>query len=189
MEDLVSGIKKGNVKMFRVFFDAFYPVLCVFATRYMKNHEACKDVAQEALFLYWEKHQDFARLNQVKSFLYITVRNRCLNQLKREKINQHFLSVAAREQAESYEEAIIEQETYRLVHEAVARLPARMKSIIELSMDDQTNAAIARELGIADGTVHALKRSAYQKLRERLQGVGHRATTAPRERGRRDDPS
>ncbi|MDR1274513.1 MAG: sigma-70 family RNA polymerase sigma factor [Odoribacteraceae bacterium] len=161
-------IKKGNIETYRIFFEDFYPVLCAFAFQYIKDVEQCKDISQEALLLYWERRRDFDQLFQVKSFLYVTARNRCLNLLKREEVNRNFLQESFREGEPFYEENLIEQETYRLVRQAVKALPPQMRAIIEHAMDGLTNPQIAQEMGISEGTVHALKKTAYRKLRERL---------------------
>jgi RNA polymerase sigma-70 factor (ECF subfamily) len=169
MQHVVSEIKRGNVDTYRVFFEGFYPVLCVFASRYVKNREQCKDISQEALLLYWERRRDFEQLFQVKSFLYTAVRNRCLNLIKREEVNRHFLRESGREGEAFYEENLVEQETYLLVRQAVEALPPRARAVIEHAMEGLTNPRIAREMGIAEGTVHALKKAAYRALRARLR--------------------
>ena len=64
---------------------------------------------------------------------------------------------------------MIRQETWLLVRKAVGTLPAQMRRVIELTMEGNKNAEIASELGIAEGTVHALKKTAYKKLREQLK--------------------
>lgn len=60
-------------------------------------------------------------------------------------------------------------ETYLLVRKAVGALPVQMRKIIELAMQGKKNAEIAAELSISEGTVHTLKKTAYKKLRDRLQ--------------------
>jgi RNA polymerase sigma-70 factor (ECF subfamily) len=168
MQHVVLEIKKGNIETYRIFFEDFYPVLCAFAFQYIKDVEQCKDISQEALLLYWERRRDFDQLFQVKSFLYITVRNRCLNLLKREEVNRKFLEVISQEGEPFYEENLIEQETYLLVRQAVSALPSRMRTVIEHAMEGLTNPQIAQTMGISEGTVHTLKKKAYRKLRARL---------------------
>jgi RNA polymerase sigma-70 factor (ECF subfamily) len=168
MQHVVLEIKKGNIETYRIFFEDFYPVPCAFAFQYIKDVEQCKDISQEALLLYWERRRDFDQLFQVKSFLYITARNRCLNLLKREEVNRKFLEAISQEGEPFYEENLIEQETYLLVRQAVSALPSRMRTVIEHAMEGLTNPQIARTMGISEGTVHTLKKKAYRKLRARL---------------------
>ncbi len=68
-----------------------------------------------------------------------------------------------------FENEVIRQETYLLVRKAVGALPVQMRKIIELAMQGKKNAEIAAQLSISEGTVHTLKKTAYKKLRDRLQ--------------------
>ncbi|MCB6972620.1 MULTISPECIES: RNA polymerase sigma-70 factor [Butyricimonas] len=169
MQDIVADIRGGNKNSFKEFFEDYYPILCVFASKYVKDDEQCKDIAQEALLSYWEKRKDFEDIYKVKGFLYMVARNRCLNYLKREQVNRAYVNEANLESEEYFHEEVIEQETYRLVQEAVDALPQQMRTIIKYAMEGMKNPRIAVEMGIAEGTVHALKKTAYRKLREQLK--------------------
>lgn len=169
MRDIVADIRSGSKNSFKELFEDYYPILCVFASKYVKDDEQCRDIAQEALLSYWEKRTDFEDIYKVKGFLYMVARNRCLNYLKREQINQAYVNEANLESEEYFREEVIEQETYRLVQEAVDALPHQMRTIIKYAMEGLKNPQIAAEMGIAEGTVHALKKTAYRKLREQLK--------------------
>ena len=168
--DIVTEIKNGSRTAFKELFYDYYPTLCVFASRYVPDPDVCKDIAQESLLSYWERREKFDDLLKVKGFLYTVVHNLCLNHLKHESFNVADYIYSETEPFE-FRETLIEQETYHLIHQAVDSLPAQMKRIILLSMQGKKNQEIAAELGIAEGTVHKLKKIAYRKLREQLSGV------------------
>ncbi len=92
-----------------------------------------------------------------------------MNYLKREQVNQAYLDSASRESESYFEDNVIEQEMFMLVHKAIEVLPPQMRTIIHYAMDGLKNPQIALEMGIAEGTVHSLKKTAYRKLREQLQ--------------------
>ncbi len=169
MQNIVEEIKNGNVTAFREFFEDYYPMLCVFAMKYLRDEEVSKDVAQETLLAYWEKRTDFNEIHQVKGFLYMVARNRCLNHLKREQINSDAIMTMSREEETVFEERYMEQETYLLVRKAIDALPPQMRTIIRYALEGMKNPEIAREMGIAEGTVHAQKKAAYRKLRDSLR--------------------
>ena len=79
MRNIVTDIRGGDKDSFKEFFEDYYPILCVFSSKYVKNEEQCKDIAQETLLSYWEKRADFEDIYKVKGFLYMVARNRCLN--------------------------------------------------------------------------------------------------------------
>lgn len=169
MRDLVTDIKNENKSSFKELFEDYYPILCMFASKYIKDDELCKDIAQETLLSYWEKRKDFEDIYKVKGYLYTVTRNRCLNYLKREQVNQNYLNSISRESESYFEDGVIEQEMFMLVHRAIGILPPQMRTIIQYAMDGKKNPQIAIEMGIAEGTVHSLKKTAYRKLREELR--------------------
>ena len=169
MNGLIEDIKQGDRAAFRELFEDYYPILCVFAMKYIRDEEQCKDVAQETLLTYWQNRADFEDIFKVKGYLYRVARNRCLNMIRREQVDEHFVKEALTESEAYFENEVIRQETYLLVRKAVGALPVQMRKIIELAMQGKKNAEIAAELSISEGTVHTLKKTAYKKLRDRLQ--------------------
>ena len=167
--NIVEDIRNGNKAAFRELFEDYYPILCVFAMKYVRDEEQCKDIAQETLLAYWQNRQDFEDIFKVKGYLYMVARNRCLNMLKRGQVNENYVKEASQQPGYYFEDEIVRQETYLLVRKAVESLPSQMRRIIEEAMQGKKNAEIALELHIAEGTVHALKKTAYRKLREQLQ--------------------
>ena len=49
MRDIVAEIRSGDKSSFKELFEDYYPILCVFASKYVKDDELCKDIAQETL--------------------------------------------------------------------------------------------------------------------------------------------
>lgn len=169
MQSIVLDIREGNRKAFRELFEDYYPVLCCFVRKYVKDEEAYKDIVQEVFLTYWQHRQDFDNIHKVKCYLYTVARNRCINWLKRGALLDSGTSETPYEPRFDFEDEIFRQETFLLVRKAVDALPPQMCRIITLSMQGQKSAAIAQKLSIAENTVHALKRTAYQKLRESLR--------------------
>lgn len=153
MNGLIEDIKQGDRAAFRELFEDYYPILCVFAMKYIRDEEQCKDVAQETLLTYWQNRADFEDIFKVKGYLYRVARNRCLNMIRREQVDEHFVKEALTESEAYFENEVIRQETYLLVRKAVGALPVQMRKIIELAMQGKKNAEIAAELSISEGTV------------------------------------
>ncbi len=168
-ENIIKDIKQGNKESFREFFDDFYPILCSFAKKFLKTSDKSKDAAQDALLKFWEKRHDFDDIKGVKSFLYVVVKNNCINILKKSKNNVALSSLNNLESESFYKKNIIDQETFRIVRNALNKLPKRQKEIIELSMKGLKNPEIALQMEISPHTVHTAKKNAYSKLRETLK--------------------
>ena len=64
---------------------------------------------------------------------------------------------------------MIEEETYRIVNEAIDALPTQSRRIIKLSLEGKQNKEISEELGITVNTVKSLKYKAMDVLRVALK--------------------
>ena len=147
---------KLNEQGFHDIFNKYYVTLCLFANQYTENQETSADIVQDSFAKLWQIREDFFYLHQVKAFLYTAVRNKALNELEKKKDS-------------FFHDAIVEEETYRIVSEAINKLPDQMKAIMQLSLEGKKNAEIADRLNISTETVHTLKKIAYKKLRENLK--------------------
>ena len=102
--------------------------------------------------------------------LYTAVRNKALNELEHSKVVYEYAQNVIEKKKDSFfHDAIVEEETYRIVSEAINKLPDQMKAIMQLSLEGKKNAEIADRLNISTETVHTLKKIAYKKLRENLK--------------------
>lgn len=105
-----------------------------------------------------------------KSILYTAVRNKALNELEHSKVVYEYAQNVIEKKKDSFfHDAIVEEETYRIVSEAIDKLPDQMKAIMQLALEGKKNAEIADRLNISTETVHTLKKIAYKKLRENLK--------------------
>lgn len=105
-----------------------------------------------------------------RRFLYTAVRNKALNELEHSKVVYEYAQNVIEKKKDSFfHDAIVEEETYRIVSEAINKLPDQMKAIMQLSLEGKKNAEIADRLNISTETVHTLKKIAYKKLRENLK--------------------
>lgn len=121
----------------------------------------CQTMANKRRFFY---------LHQVKAFLYTAVHNKALNELEHSKVVYEYAQNVIEKKKDSFfHDAIVEEETYRIVSEAINKLPDQMKAIMQLSLEGKKNAEIADRLNISTETVHTLKKIAYKKLRENLK--------------------
>lgn len=161
---------KRKTKEFQQFFERFYPMLCLFAQKYVQDSDVAADIVQESFIKLWKGKDDFENQSAVKAFLYTVTRNNCLNYLKHNKIVLDY-SLQVMEKDLFYRDHIIEQETYMAIHDAIEVLPSQGKRVVEMSMRGIKNPEIAERLSISVNTVKSVKANAYRLLRLRLQDV------------------
>src|ERR1044072_7433681 len=66
-------------------FRNFYNPLVFFARKMLPDALAAEDIVTEIFLKYWQKQKHFNSRQAVKTFLYISTRNACLNHLQRAK--------------------------------------------------------------------------------------------------------
>ena len=62
-----------------------YRPLCMFALHYLQDTALVEDVVQECFTTLWEKIGEGVPIANRRAYLYMTVRNRCLDQLRDRK--------------------------------------------------------------------------------------------------------
>ena len=159
--------KQGFSKLF----DEYYPALCAFANNYLKNHEIAEDLVQEVFVSLWSKKDILKDIFSIKSFLYTLVKNKCINELKHLKIKEKHIVESEKEEDNFFTDHIIEEETHRLIYNAINELPPKCKEIVLLSLNGIKNHEIAEELDISVNTVKTQKKIAYNQLRIKLQSL------------------
>lgn len=166
--DAVVSIKLDNQEFHNIFKE-YYAALCSFAFQYMEDADVSTDIVQDVFAKLWQIRDDFFYLHQVKAFLYTAVRNRSLNELEHSKVAYEYeQKMMAKKTDAFFHDAVVEEETFRVISEAIEKLPLQMKNIMLLALEGKRNAEIAEHLDISPETVHTLKKIAYKKLRKYL---------------------
>ena len=170
-KNIIKHIKRGDRKAFREIFDTYFHALSAFGYTYVADPPVVEDMVQEAFISFWEKRQDFDHLSALKSFLYTSVRNKCLNHLKHQTVRKKHESalVYELESDHSFGHHVIEEETFNQLLAEIKALPESAQEIMILAMNGLKNQEIADELGISINTVKTQKKIAYAKLKQKLE--------------------
>lgn len=168
--ELIQGIQQKDRKIFYILYQQYYAALVVFAMKYLKDRESAEDTVQEIFILLWERGGEFNSLEKLIHFLYLSVRNRCINVLKHRSIQQKYdqYCQTISQEEKNIEEEIIQQEILRILWQLIEELPPRCQEVFLLHMDGRKNEEIASALEIAIDTVKNQKKKAIEILRKRM---------------------
>ena len=168
-------ITRGNKGAFKDLFDTYFNALAAFGYKFVPDLPVVEDMVQEVFIACWEKRGDFSHINALKSFLYTSVRNRCLNHLKHKAVQKKHENslIYELESDHHFDNHVIEEETFNQLHAEIKDLPKSAQEIMMLALNGLKNQEIADELGVSVNTVKTQKKIAYSKLKDRL---GHRFT-------------
>lgn len=169
LEVFLGKLQKGDERAFRILFDEFYTALYLFAERFLGDREAAEDVVQEGFLKYWDRHTDFDNYYKIKSFLYVVVRHDCLNILRDKRVKLEITEDMAVESDEFFREQVMEEEAYRMFYRAIDGLPQQMRTVIYLALQGLKNGEIAEKMGVSEHAVHAYKKEAYKRLKDKMK--------------------
>lgn len=169
LEVFLGKLQRGDEGAFRLLFDEFYSALCLFAERFLGDREAAEDVVQEGFLKYWGRHADFDNYYKIKSFLYVVVRHDCLNILRDKRVKLELMEDMAVESDEFFREQVMEEEAYRVFYRAIDGLPQQMRTVIYLALQGLKNGEIAEKMGVSEHAVHAYKKEAYKRLKDKMK--------------------
>ncbi len=169
-KNIIRHITRGDRKAFRAVFDEYFNALSAFGYKYVPDQFVVEDLVQEAFISFWEKREDFNHINAVKSFLYTSVRNKCLNHLKHQTVVQKHEKalVYELESDHAFSSHVIEEETFNQLFTEIRNLPPSAQEIMLLALNGLKNQEIADELKVSVNTVKTQKKIAYSKLKENL---------------------
>ncbi len=155
---------------FRLLFERLFPPMCLLASRILKDEEKGKDVAQEAFVKLWEKDQeDFASEAALRAYLYVLVKNACLNLIQKEnRVQNSSVDAALHLPEKEFLNELLKEETYQILRYAINELSPQAGQVMSLMLKGFSNQDIADQMGITLNTVKTVKKRAYRTLRDLL---------------------
>lgn len=175
-EQLIVRLQEGKEEAFAYVFRVYYSPLLNYAGRILKDAELANDVVQETFCRFYENRQKLNVAISLKSYLYKSVYNACLDVIKHKKVEAAYLN---RELLDFYFSKVIQtpeaelalqnEELREAVQEAIRKLPERCREIFVLSkVEGLSNKQIAEQLNISIKTVEAQMTTAFTRLRKEL---------------------
>lgn len=167
---LVDAIRQGSSGAFERFFKSHYQALCGFAATYVKDADAAEDIVQNTFLTIWQKREGLELRQSLKSYLYTSVRNACLNKLKSEKIRDQYRAdnIGSEENGESSDH-LEEMELSERISKAIVEMPPERQKIFLMSREEGLKyKEIAEKLNKSIKTVENQMGKALKYMREEL---------------------
>ena len=170
-----NRLKKGDEEAFKQLFDIYYRQLVAYANKFLADLDLARSVVQDLFVMLYEKRDEINIHTSFKSHLYQSVRNRCLNIIKRDKMkqehHQHIFETNTdySEQFDNLEYTELEN----CISNAVENLPAQCKKIFKMNRYEGIgNQKIADELNLSKRTVETQISKALKIIKNDLIKAG-----------------
>jgi RNA polymerase sigma-70 factor (family 1) len=167
--DLIRLLSEGNEDAFRLVYDSYYRSLCHYANRILNDFDDSEDIVQNIIMKLWENGESLNGISDLKSYLFRSVHNGCLNKISRisskEKYqSESWLNLKAIEM--EYRDSLQYIELDEIINKLIHELPEQCQRVFRMSrFDDKSYKEIALELNVTVKAVEANISRALQKMR------------------------
>lgn len=163
----IEMFQKGDEAAFKAVFLRYYKPLCSYVYRYVNDVADTDDIVQEVFLNLWNRRTDFESEKKIESFLFVSARNACLNNLVHKQSCRMKLEEYMREMSYAgWEDTLLKDEFDRVLARWLPELPTECRKVIELSLGGKKSREIADELHLAVSTVKNQKVKGLKVLRE-----------------------
>lgn len=191
---LMTLIANGDERAFRELYDLYYTPLTVYANRIVGDLDIALDIVQNIFVGLYSERERMLQISSIRSYLYQSVHNHSLNEIKHQKIvqkhQQETLKNASSQKANNVnitedvhegtntlddatpEELIEYAELQSKIEQAISSLPSQCQLVFRMSrMEEKTNDEIAAELNLSKRTVETQISKALKRLRDVLLSI------------------
>jgi RNA polymerase sigma-70 factor (ECF subfamily) len=170
---IFKEIREGNLITFENVFRKYYAALCIYANKYTKDLDAAEEVVQELFYKLWEKRDILNISVSLKSYLYRSVYNGCLQYLNHRAIEikyEDYYRKQNKEYNNDASEALRMQELNEIINNTLNSLPERCRKIFLLNRYEGLKyGEIADKLSLSIKTIEANMGKALKLLRRNLK--------------------
>jgi RNA polymerase sigma-70 factor, ECF subfamily len=172
-ETLVRRLMNADQTAFELLFRFYYPGLVTFATQIVLDPDEAEEIVQDFFVRLWTGRKEINRSKNLKSYFFTSVKNRALNYLKKEKVNEKIRQELKKMTEEDWlyqPDLFVESELQTRIKTAFGKLSPRTREVFSLSrFQGLSNEQIAKQLAISKRTVETQISNALKILREELK--------------------
>ena len=156
-------------------FEELYEPLCNLAFSVLGDYDASEDVVQEVFVHLWQLRKKLEIKTNVKSYLYSAVRNKAIEKLRRQKLDDKYILITKATQLLFEEEDTGDIEKFIFIeklYSAIDKLPDKCRMVFKMAkLDGMTYNEISQELNLSVKTIESQMRRAFILLRDMLKDV------------------
>lgn len=168
---LLEQVKEGNTTAFETLFHRYHALLVNIAAGYLGRVEDAEEIVQDLFLQLWHNRQQLAIRGNAKYYLAVSVKNRCLNELKK-----HHRTLRTRLDSVTFDPGFREEikmesrEAQVAIEQAIAALPEQCRLVFHLSRKEEMSyREISEVLSISVKTVENHMGRALKTVRTLLQ--------------------
>ena len=138
----ITALKTGDIRLFEDFYQTYYPVLCNYAATITKNQTMAEDVVSDVFMKFLEGRDSITIETSLKSYLFKSTYNQCLNALKHERVQNQYRDFFLHhpplfDDGTDYPlSGVIENEIKDILQKTIEQLPEQCRKVFIMSRID-----------------------------------------------------
>lgn len=129
---LISRLKEGDLSAFDELYLKYYTLLCTSAFFFLKNGAEAKDLVQNLFMDVWDKRSYLHFHEDIKGYLFLAVKHRCINYLKKKKVQERHEKGYSVLQPAVESGGLPAEEDYQRLHSLLEEMPDQKKTAIQM---------------------------------------------------------
>ncbi len=166
IKELLLKVDSKEYSAFKEFFDLYYNSVMQVALLFCTNEDA-EEVTNDVFLQIWDRDIQLHTKNNLNNFLFVITKNKCLNVLRKKKINVTNIETILNDYqtlATPFEDLIF-REIEEKINQAIENLPPKCKEAYMLvKVDGLKTREAAQKLSISEKTVEKHTRNAKKAL-------------------------
>lgn len=165
-ELLLHYLAQKDNRAFRYLYGVYYVALKSLAVQYVKDEQVAGDLVQEVFISLLESTHRFTSGDEIKYFLYSTLKNRCVSHFRKQQVRDRYQRevLDSAHEADDFWEKVLEEDVYANLMAAIEQLPPQCRLVMQLTLEGLKISEIASRLRISEDTVKDHKKNGKQKL-------------------------
>jgi RNA polymerase sigma-70 factor (ECF subfamily) len=172
-ETLIQRFISGDQTAYELLFRFYYPGLVTFVTQIISDRDEAEEIVQDFFVHVWTGRKNIHKSSSLKSYYFVSVKNRAFNYLKKEQIREKTfaqLKDLVEKDLLFQPDLFVESELQQQIAKAMEKLPERTREIFMLSrFKGISNDEIAIQLELSKRTVETQISNALKILRNELK--------------------
>lgn len=172
--ETIAAFHAGTDAGFTAIFKHFFKPLCFFANRMIKDKDASQDLVITALTAVMQRHARFEDFNSLQGYLYITVANKCRNEITYNK--RHYKENSDDLDGNDYPAEhtvmnnIVTAELLKEITNEIFKLKPTCKRVLQMFyVEGKSNNEISQELNMPRTTVFMHKLRGIKRIQKILK--------------------
>lgn len=164
-------IRFDDEDAFHSIFSDYYPPLCLYAGR-MVAPMIAEDVVQEVFVTLWETRHTLTIDTSLKGYLLASTRNRCLNHIKREAVQNRYTDYATANHSQPMraDDLLSVSELENRLEQTLSQMREEWRVAFVMShMQHKKTSEIAERLGVSERSVERFRKKAMDIIEREMR--------------------